>query len=375
MELDKYNSGVPRVLKHILFWVGYVLFFSILYGSFKEDYAVQFQLQLIFLPEKIAVTYFTLYYLMPRYLLSGRYTPFFALLGGVMLVFGFVHWVMVIYVEHPIYFPEEDWNLTLLHPAKIIKSVTYIYPVVAIAVVIKFIKHWFRNQQTTQRLTQDKLEAELKFLKAQIHPHFLFNTLNNLYALTLKKSDHAPEMVLKLSDLLNYMLYECNADRVPLKKEIELLENYLSLEKIRYGKRLDLSFNVKGDISGKFIAPMLILPFVENSFKHGVSGETKDAWVGIDLNVKGDQMTLKVENSKSDNGAKDERNYKEGIGLKNVKRRLELLYSANYDLKTFDTDETYLIVLKLGINEEPDVKLTHQPKIKETDEAEVSYSR
>ncbi|MTI20645.1 sensor histidine kinase, partial [Fulvivirga sp. RKSG066] len=319
------------------------------YGSFKEDYLFQLKIQLIYLPEKLIATYITLYVLLPRFLLKEKYTLFFTLLILLLLASGMLHWFVALYIERPLYFPNESWG-TFLYPNKILKSATYIYPVVVLATLVKFFKHWYNYQATNQKLTQEKLQAELKFLRAQVHPHFLFNTLNNLYALTLKKSDSAPAIVLKLSDLLNYMLYECNTDRVPLKKEIELLENYVSLEKLRYGDHLDISFKIRGNVNGKMIAPMLILPFVENSFKHGVSGETDEAWVSINLAIKDETLTLKVDNSKSGLVTKDEQQYKEGIGLTNVKRRLELLYEDKYDLKIMDTDESYLVVLKLDIN-------------------------
>jgi len=349
-KIVNYYSRIPRVTKHILFWLVFVTFYAILYGSFNEDYLRQLQIQLLYLPEKLLATYITLYFLLPKFLLKERYGLFFGLLIILLLASGVLHWAVALYVEQPIFYPNETWG-RFLYPNKILKSATYIYPVVVLATLVKFFKHWYNYQAATQKLAQEKLQAELKFLRAQVHPHFLFNTLNNLYALTLKKSDSAPAIVLKLSDLLNYMLYECNTDRVPLKKEIELLENYVSLEKLRYGDHLDISFNVKGDIQQKAIAPMLILPFVENSFKHGVSGETEEAWISVDLSVKDDLMTLKVDNSKSGQVTKDEQQYKEGIGLNNVKRRLELLYPDKYDLKIMDTDESYLVVLKLEIND------------------------
>lgn len=349
-KLTQYYKRIPRVTKHLLFWLVFVAFYTLLYGSFNEDYLFQLKMQLIYLPEKLIATYITLYWLLPRFLLKEKYLTFFSLLLVLLLLSGILHWAVTIYIEIPLYYPEEG-SIRFWYPNKILKSATYIYPVVVLATLIKFFKHWYNYQAATQILAQEKLQAELKFLRAQVHPHFLFNTLNNLYALTLKKSDSAPTIVLKLSDLLNYMLYECNTDRVPLSKEIELLENYLSLEKLRYGDHLDIVFNVKGEVDQHVIAPMLILPFVENSFKHGVSGETDEAWVSIDLKIKDGLMTLKVDNSKSGLETKDEQQYKEGIGLNNVKRRLELLYPDRYDLKIMDTDESYLVVLKLEIEE------------------------
>ncbi len=348
--LDAYTQ-IPRVGKHILFWCLFASFYAILWGSFYDEYTDQFALQFIFLPPKMMATYLTMYWLLPRYLLKDKYLLFFGWVIIVLLVAGFFNWAISIYVENPYFYPGENYG-SLWNIQKILKSANYIYPVVVLATLVKFFKHWYKNQQMAQQFKQDKLQAELKFLKAQVHPHFLFNTLNNLYALTLKKSENAPEIVLKLSDLLNYMLYECNTDKVPLKKEIELVQNYVALEKLRYGDRLDVSFNVKADVKDIAIAPMFILPFVENSFKHGVSGETENAWVSIDLQVKEGHLTLKVDNSKSNGETKDEREYREGIGLTNVKRRLELLYEGRYELKILDTEESYLVVLKLELEEQ-----------------------
>ncbi|TRX61317.1 sensor histidine kinase [Fulvivirga sp. M361] len=353
-SLITYYQRIPRLGKHILFWLTFITFFAVLYGSFDEDYGRQFRLQLIYLPNKLLATYITIYILLPRFLLTEQYLRFFSLTSLVLLVAGFMHWLTYYYGEAPIFWPEKDIG-PLWYPNKILKSATYVYPVVVLATLIKFFKHWYQNQQATRQLAEDKLSAELKFLRSQIHPHFLFNTLNNLYALTLKKSEKAPEVVLKLSHLLNYMLYECNTDRVPLSKEIELLKNYVSLEKLRYGNRLDISLNISGNTRDHDIAPMLVLPFIENSFKHGVSDEIEDAWVSIDLTIKECLLTLKVDNSKSNQLSKDEQKYREGIGLKNVKRRLELLYKGGYELKTLDTVESYLIVLKMDMQSHKNV--------------------
>lgn len=348
-ELVTSKRKIPRIAQHILFWSGYVFFYTMLWGTMYDNHWLEFRSQLVSLPIKLLATYITIYYLTPKFLLKGRYYIFFAFLGVVLLTSGFLQLMNAKFIEQPWLYPTENWNLPLFYPAKIFKYANGVYPVVAIATLVKFFRYWYKNQQTTQQLAQEKLEAELKFLKAQIHPHFLFNTLNNVYALTLKKSDDAPEMVLKLSDLLNYMLYECNAEKVALKKEIVLVENYLTLEKIRYGERLDASFNVTGTVSSQQIAPLLILPFVENSFKHGVSGATGEAWVSIDLELKNEEMILKVENSKGSGNGKDEQNYKAGIGLRNVQRRLELLYEDAHDLKILDTEDSYLVVLKLKL--------------------------
>ncbi len=294
--------------------------------------------------------YFTIYFLMPKFLFKERYAAFFVAIVVVIFGFSTLIWIDYIFIQQPLFWPESDYQPSLINIGKILKNTTKIYPVLVLAIVIKWFKYWYKEQRANQQLASEKLQAELRFLKAQVHPHFLFNTLNNLYALTLKQSKDAPEVVLKLSDLLNYMLYECNADTVPLSKEIKLVKDYISLEKIRYGQRLNISFSVRGELDSKMLAPMLILPFVENCFKHGVSEELHESWVNIDLELKQGILTLKVENSKSKNGTgEDHFEYKEGIGLNNVKRRLELLYGETHELDLHDESDSFLVVLKIKI--------------------------
>ena len=351
MKILRQNSGGYRILRHVLFWSSFVLFYGLLYGSFEDKYGEMLAIQLIYLPSKMIATYFVIYYLFPKYLLHARYTTFFLWLIPTLLITGLMNRLAYYYIEIPLM----NWGpdpYSVLYFPKILKGTIGIYPVVTLAVLIKLYQSFYQNQKQTQKLAKDKLEAELKFLKAQIHPHFLFNTLNNLYALTLKKSNIAPEIVLKLSDLLNYMLYECNAPRVPLKKEMDLIRNYISLEELRYGNRLEVDLLVDGDIRGNSIAPMILLPFVENAFKHGVSGQTEDAWVKINASCEGDLLTFFVENSTNNNGVKDEQGYTEGIGLKNVSRRLELLYPNVYQLDVKKEDHQYTVKLTL--------KLTHE---------------
>ncbi len=338
-----------RIIQHIAFWLFYYIFYVTLYGSFDENYLKYAFLEGIYLPVKILATYFSIYYLMPYYLLKSRYKEFFLWFTIFVMVAGMIQRTITYYVEYPLYYPQGLELYPLFYWLKILKSIVSIYPVVFIAGAIKLLKYWIKNREDQQVLVKEKLQAELKFLKTQIHPHFLFNTLNNLYALTLKKSDQAPEMVLKLSDLINYMLYECNADTVDLQHEVDFINNYIDIEKIRYGDKLEFSLNIEGNIENKQIAPMLILPFVENCFKHGVSKEIHHSWISIDLSLKGNDFTLKAENSKGGNG-NNQTNNNEGIGLKNVKRRLDLIYPNNHELQTFDEKDVYLVVLKINLS-------------------------
>lgn len=331
-----------RLLQHTLFWLAHIFFYGILYGSFAENYQQTITEEAIYTPVKMLFTYFVLYFLLPRFLLPGEYVTFFVWFIASSLIAGFGQRYIAFTFHYPLYYPE--WlNDPFFYFAKIVKMAVGMYPVAFTAVAIKLLKHWYTNQKAQQILTQEKLQAELKFLKTQIHPHFLFNTLNNLYALTLKKSDKAPETVLKLSELINYMLYECRSDQVPLSKEIKFIRNYIDIEKMRYGDKLDIDLRVTGDVADRNIAPLILLPFVENCFKHGASEDLQQSWVKVSIDSHVDHIVIKVENSKGENGVHRE----EGIGIANVKRRLDLLYPNHHELKILNGEETFLVILSI----------------------------
>ena len=216
--------------------------------------------------------------------------------------------------------------------------------------IYSIMNDWLENQREKKELKSQTLQSELKFLKSQINPHFLFNTLNSLYALTLKKSDLAPEIVLKLSEMMRYMLYECNEREVPLSKEINYLKNYLELEKIRQGKRMNINFLMDGEVSSQKIAPLMFIPFIENSFKHGISNQISNGYVNIHLEVEGNLVQMTIENSKAASLPSPTGKRSGGIGLKNVRRRLNLLYPEHYDLSIEEDPNTYTVKLEIDLN-------------------------
>ncbi len=333
-----------RIFQHVLFWVTHLVFYATLYGSFQENYRQTFFEELLYLPVRIIFTYFTLYYLLPRFLLTGKYGEFALWFLGSSFLAGTLQRYFFYNYYYPIYYPQALADPFFYFP-KIVKMFVMIYPVTFTATAIKLLKYWYTNQKAQQVLKEEKLQAELKFLKTQIHPHFLFNTLNNLYALTLKKSERAPDMVLKLSELINYMLYECTSDEVPLAKEIKFIRNYIDIEKMRYGDKLDVDIRITGEVNDRTIAPLILLPFVENCFKHGASEELSQSWVKVSVDAQEHVILIKVENNKT-NGNGHAR--KEGIGIQNVKRRLDLLYPEQYELKIMNGEETFLVVLTIN---------------------------
>lgn len=215
----------------------------------------------------------------------------------------------------------------------------------------KILTDWLIHQNEKMALERQNLQSELKFLKSQINPHFFFNTLNNLYALTLKKSDLAPEIVLRLSEMMRYMLYESNEKQVPLEKEVNYIKNYLELEKLRQGDRFDISFDIKGEISDKEIAPLMFIPFLENSFKHGLDNQIKSGFVNILLQLNEDSIELSIENSKPPNIAPKPAGKKSGgIGLENVKRRLKLIYPKRHKLEIFEKPHSFRVFLHIKLD-------------------------
>ncbi|MEQ9308297.1 MAG: histidine kinase [Balneolaceae bacterium] len=347
--IQKYQSTGNRILWHLLFWVCYIAMYTIIYGNFEDTYGAEFFWAMAYLPLKVIATYFTLYFVIPRYFIQKKYVTATIITTVAIVLAGFTQRFLDYYVFYPIY--SYDWmSGSPLNVAKSLKNVLSIYPAVALASFIKITKYYYSEESKSQELQQQKLQAELNFLKGQIHPHFLFNTLNNLYALTLKKSESSPEVVLKLSELLSFMLYECNSRTVPLNKELNLIKNYISLEKIRYDNRLSVSYETYGDVSQSQIPPMLLLPFVENAFKHGTSDTLDDVWVEINVVIRNQILSFSVKNSAGQNPAHVEFDYQQGIGLKNVNRRLELLYNGFYDLKIVDDSKTYSVSLEIELD-------------------------
>lgn len=322
---------------HILFWIMIVLYFAWGFGLDIEPMR-SITNALFFLPGHLLIVYTTLYYLVPKFLLQRKYWQFFA--GFVLLV--------VICALYTVFAKLSLWGNFVGASISLGRNVLPFIHVTAIAASIKLLKFWYVQKKYTLEAEQQRTAAELKLLKAQLHPHFLFNTLNNLYSHTLEFSPKSPEIVLKLSALLRFMIYESNSQKISLSREVDLLQDYISLEKLRYGERLDLSVNIYGDIEKHQIAPLLLLPFLENAFKHGTSKQIDQCWIFLDLSLHGSQMKFNLINS-IDPGNVNNHSVSGGLGLQNVKKRLEILYNGKYKLETNKLEEVYVINLELQL--------------------------
>lgn len=292
----------------------------------------------------IGIAYLNLHYFLPRYLLTQRYVRYATAVLLSILVYLLVQSFYDYYLYGFVIAPtrNRDWIETLSY--NFFSTLWYL----GLMVALKLSIDWYEQQRILQRMMVEKLQAEVNFLRSQVNPHFLFNTLNNLYALTLKKSDLAPDMVLKLSEMMEYMLYESNEARVPLEKEISYLQNYIELEKLRYSSHSQVALAVNGPVNGQEIAPLLLLPLVENAFKHGVGKRTENSWLRGTINIDKSAVAFTVENSKSD---ADRQKKKGGIGLANLRKRLELLYPGRYTLQTEDGLNTYKAALYISLTD------------------------
>lgn len=343
-----------RWVQHSLFWIVVTAFLVVIVSAKSGKYEIGLLDNLFLLPMRFSAAYLLAYWLLPmierreylRFVLW--FLPTFYILttsARIATVHGLEEIFDYSYRQEPI-----SEILTDL-PALLAGYAFRVYTVAFLFLMVKSVKGQLGERRKRELIEQEKAKTELNFLKAQMHPHFLFNTLNNLYALTLKKSDKAPETVLKLSEMLDYMLYQCSDPRVPLRKEIDLLQNYIDLEKLRYGDRLELEFYTEMDDQNARIAPLVLLSMVENAFKHGASGAIDKPVIRISLVLKAGQLQFRVWNSRPPKQQKDETDYSKGIGVSNIQRQLELTYPDAHRLETEAGERHYQVNLTIDLQD------------------------
>jgi two-component system, LytTR family, sensor histidine kinase AlgZ len=287
------------------------------------------------------LSYLNYFYLLPRFLIHKNILKY-------LLEFIIPFTVIVtlhIYLKRYIYVDLGE-SKRFLYGSKFILQHASTTLFIAIFVgMLKFAEDWLELEAKRKELENEKLTAELTFLKAQINPHFLFNTLNNLYSLAFMNSPNTTEVIAKLSQMMRYMIYDSNHEKVLLSKEIEYIENYIDLEKLRLNNQIPIHFEVSGEVNQVKIVPLILITFLENAFKHGVSNNATDAYILVKLSIENQELIYTVENSKLTKNNHE----KSGIGLQNVKRRLDLSYSNKHYLEVQDEEKTYKICLTLGI--------------------------
>jgi len=337
-----------RVLQHTLFWTlsYFILVRLFAYGDslVTTDFIYAF---LFHIPLVIGV-YLHLHSYGFNFLVEKNYAPL--ILRSTIFIPGFVSFLFLILFKDAVDYIFPGYYFISYYQFKDYYLFALVY--IGITTLLKLSKSWFELENAKHQISllkEQKLSTELQALKGQINPHFLFNSLNSIYSLSLDNEKITPKIILKLSDLLRFMLYEANEEKVSLKKELNYLENYIEIQKLRVPENTDIQLIKEGDIHQHKIVPLLLIPLVENGFKHGIKGDIKNAFIHISYNIINTDFIFSVKNNK---GYVDEveGNKFKGIGLKNVKRRLELLYPNKHEISINDLEKEFQVQLKIDLS-------------------------
>lgn len=330
---------IRKYLWHFIWWSVLIIGYFFLLINFRSPYKItHYLLQCTF---NLLLFYGVGFLLMPYALRKRRLGLFIFLIILLIPVAGIAKYGMRLGLKWM-------FNLDFVHTESLNQHYYTLIPLAAAfivaGIIAKLLIDWQNHQKIEEELRNEKTVSELMYLKLQVNPHFLFNTLNNLYYLCLQKSDNAPEMVMKLSDLMRYVVTVGKMDTVPLPEEINQLNSYIELERLRLPDPDCIKVNLSGNPENKQIAPLLLLPFVENAFKH--SRDSIKLGINITLQVIGDELFFEISNhfNEADNSRRS------GIGLENVKRRLELSYPENYHLQIRNDSGIFQVFLKINLN-------------------------
>lgn len=337
-----------RILRHSLFWSMDILNYMIVVSRTNNELFTYFCILLLTLPLIALVTYFILYYLIP---LSGRKSEskkeILVWLIALTLFLGIGLRLYKFYIVAPLVDPgytiiTEVWSLS-----RIVSEILSSSMVICMAVTIKLLKNKAQLEQQNDQLLQEKKLAELNFLKTQMQPHFLFNTLNTLYSETIQESGKAQQLVLHLSSLLRFILDDCNKPKIPIGHEIRVIKDFIALEQLRHGNRLKVDLYIRDVDPDTNISPLLFLPFVENSFKHTLNNKRGNIEITILISSQNEYITLTVENDLAKENGETANYAKKGIA--NTTRQLDLLYGKNYVLTVDEANKKYKVVLKIPV--------------------------
>ena len=349
-----------RIKRHLLFWGFWGFWYGMVRwlnpftyrdtGHFVNPIIALIETFFLVLPHTVLV-YPMLYFILPRYIVTGRYLKaslwilllliLTACVGTILLMS--IPWEKAGFFLNLKLFPSSSKDIWKTMNTSYMSAMLGALTAAALAAGFKLFKHYYLKNHRIQQLLKENIAAQLQILRAQVHPHFLFNTLNNIFSQTQTESPKGSKMIMGLSDMLRYILYEGQKPLVPLKQELLMINEYINLEKIRYGNKLDIHVLTPGKVDDIYIAPLLLLPFVENCFQHGTSHMLQNPWVNLTAEMKNTTLVMKLMNGKatvSDNGQE-----KSGIGISNVKQRLDLLYKDKYDLQITEDDEVFIVDL------------------------------
>ncbi|MFN4313623.1 MAG: sensor histidine kinase [Chitinophagaceae bacterium] len=360
------NEPKYRLRRHLYFWLFWWLFQGFLYSFVAAeqvgDYFIRLPLSFvesfIYLAAHIFLAYYLIYFVIPRFLLRQRYWSAGLLCLAGFLISAAISSFLNIFVIKPIRiwsFPEiyaiprysDGLSFYLSLMAGLRGSIT----IGGLAAAIKLMKTLFLKEQRNSELQKQHIASQLRLLQAQVHPHFLFNTLNNIYAETQANAPKAAAMVSGLSALLRFILYESDKPVIELHREIRMIEDYVNLERIRYGNEPDIQFNRPAETGNTVIAPLLLLPFVENAFKHGASQMLDQPWISIQIELDNNRLYMKVMNGKPPRPSR--RSETSGIGIENVQKRLQFLYPGKHQLQIVAEEDVFIVNLKIELEQQP----------------------
>lgn len=357
------NQFKYRFTRHFLWWFSWWVFSGVLYsfmcGSptipYSEKIVVAMTESLMFLTAHMFMAYTLMYFVVPKFILRGKY-PLAAIMVVVVVVLTALISALItndiVMPVRKVYFPK---FYVVANPNYATFSLSFLaglrggITVGGMAAAIKLMKYWYVKEQRNLQLQKENVETQLQLLKAQVHPHFLFNTLNNVYAHTQGSSPIASGLVLGLSDMLRYILYECNQPLVPLSKEIKMIRDYVKLEIVRYGNKPEINIDVEGGVDEYQIAPLLLLPLVENSFKHGASDMLENPWINMHIYFEKNIMHLKIMNGKAPSKGITKVG---GIGLQNLTKRLQLLYDGKHSFSVIEDVDVFVVNLDLELQQQ-----------------------
>lgn len=354
-HFDKVFSGTSGYYKigpehHILFWSCYFLFNVLRWGSYYDDFLLSLKGNIIGFPIHMLLSYVTIYIFIPRFIEKRRFFSFaVSLIASIFVMVRLKYDLTSLLVSSNVW-PEGPVETTTFSFNYVIAMMLGEFYVVSFVTALKITIDWMQESKRVAKLQKTQLETELKFLRSQISPHFFFNTLNNIYSLSLEKSVKASETILKLSELMRYLLYETNESKQDLQKEIICIQNYLDLEKIRYGDLLQVKMSITGDITGKKVSSMLLIPFIENAIKHGANKTIGRTDIIITFAIQDDFLLFKIINTLPPPSYKAQIGHSGGIGIANVRKRLELAYCKDeYEIQNYVKENSYIAELKLKL--------------------------
>lgn len=353
-----------RIKQHLLFWGLWYPYITLTHAAFPFGYpemayfrnpVYTFSESFFVVLAQVPMTYGMLYFVLPRFILKKKYILavfwiiiFWVACGVINLVFlgKMLPQLLAILVPEQ-YQPQAPRSEGASFFMAVIATNKGAFTIAASALMLKFGKHWYHKEHRNLQLQKENAESQLRLLTAQIHPHFLFNTLNNIYSQIQQESRKGSKMVLSLSDLLRYILYEGQKPLVPLNDELEMISEYIQLEKIRYGNRLDIHVLMPDDPHDHMVAPLLLLPLVENCFKHGTSHMLRNPWINLTIELNHDTLVMKLMNGKM--AVPDNRERRIGLGINNVRKRLELLYKNRHELQIREEEEVFVVDLRVEL--------------------------